>query len=122
MDYDLIFKYTRKQAIEDGVLVDITEPAKEKGFRVPVAVTSAVWHDFIVPPEAAIGQSIEGRLHDLLWMLLLKIKSGANGQIVFFDVIFTDKEGKQEQVKLKCISGAGDDGEHVLTIMLPNED
>jgi type I site-specific restriction-modification system R (restriction) subunit len=32
---DVIYSYTRKQAIEDGVLVDITEMAKEAGSSIP---------------------------------------------------------------------------------------
>lgn len=41
-----IYIYTRKQAIEDGVLIDVTETAKEAGFKVPVAVTCAL-HEII---------------------------------------------------------------------------
>ena len=31
----VIFQYSRAQAIEDGVLIDLTEWAKELGFKVP---------------------------------------------------------------------------------------
>ena len=34
----VIYAYTRAQAIEDGVLADVTETAKEAGFKLPVAV------------------------------------------------------------------------------------
>jgi len=33
--------YTRKQAISDGVLVDVTDMAKEAGIKYPVALTAA---------------------------------------------------------------------------------
>lgn len=46
-DAPVIHAYTRAQAIADGVLVDISETAKEAGFRYPVACTSAVWSDCI---------------------------------------------------------------------------
>jgi len=39
---DIIFSYTRAQAIEDGVLVDVSELAREASFRYPVAVTQGV--------------------------------------------------------------------------------
>ena len=39
---ELIYAYTRKQAIEDGVLVDVTETAKEAGFRVSLAISSTL--------------------------------------------------------------------------------
>jgi hypothetical protein len=36
-DDDLIYSYTRAQAIEDGVLVDVSEMAREGGIRFHVA-------------------------------------------------------------------------------------
>ena len=39
----VISVYTRAQAIEDGILVDVSETAREAGFRIPVAVTRSVW-------------------------------------------------------------------------------
>ncbi len=35
--FNVIFLNTRKQAIEDGNLIDVTEQAKETGFKVPVS-------------------------------------------------------------------------------------
>ena len=35
----VIFTFTRNQAIDDGVLVDGTQTAREAGFRIPVAIT-----------------------------------------------------------------------------------
>ena len=55
----VIFSYTRAQAIEDGVLVDLTEWAAETGFKIPVACTATVWHQYIMPPNGTkeLGQS-----------------------------------------------------------------
>jgi hypothetical protein len=36
-DADLIHRYTRADAIRDGVLIDVTQTAREAGFRWPVA-------------------------------------------------------------------------------------
>ena len=58
--WDLIFSYTRAQAIEDGVLVDVTETAKEAGFRIPVALTQSVWAEYVAVPEGVEGQDEEG--------------------------------------------------------------
>lgn len=44
---EAISTYTRAQAIEDGVLVDVSEIAKEAGFKFPVAVTRAAWADCV---------------------------------------------------------------------------
>ncbi len=61
-DAPVIFTYTRAQAIEDGVLVDLSEWAKETGFKIPVACTSEVWHSYITPPQGAreLGQAEDG--------------------------------------------------------------
>ena len=40
LEFDIISTYTRKEAIEDGVLIDVTDVAKLEGFRTPVAFTS----------------------------------------------------------------------------------
>src|SRR4051794_4558851 len=37
---EVIFAYTRADALADGVLIDVTDTAKEAGFRIPVAVTA----------------------------------------------------------------------------------
>ena len=66
---DLIFQYTRSQAIEDGVLIDVSEMAREAGFQWPVAVTAGVWalvND--IPPRYRGLQDPDGRLWDVLWM------------------------------------------------------
>ena len=121
----VIYRYTRKQAIDDGVLVDLTEWARETGFTIPVACTAAVWNQYVVPPgdTAELGQSERGRGHDLLWMLYVAIRrqQGAADRLLY-EVIFVNDKHEQETVQLKAICGPGDDGEAVLTVLLPNED
>ena len=51
----IIARYTRAQAIEDGVLIDVSKMAKEAGFVIPVAVTDAVWNEYIVPSDILRG-------------------------------------------------------------------
>ena len=124
-DAPVIYSYTRKQAIEDGVLVDLTEWSKETGFTIPVACTSAVWNQYIVPPEGTkeLGQSERGRAHDLLWMLFLAIRRNSQGgDYIQYEVIFLNRKKRHETVQLKAICGPGDDASPVLTVMLPNED
>jgi hypothetical protein len=43
--FEVVHRYTRAQAIDDGVLVDVTTQAKGCGFRIPVAMTSALFND-----------------------------------------------------------------------------
>jgi hypothetical protein len=42
-DADLIYRYTRADALRDGVLIDVSEVAREAGFKWPVALTAADW-------------------------------------------------------------------------------
>lgn len=135
-DAPVIFSYTRAQAIDDGVLVDLSEWAKETGFKISVACTSEVWHSYITPPQGTreLGQSERGRAHDVLWMLFVAIKrrpssrdsesaGGADaGEQLLYEVIFLQAPHRQETVELKAICGPGDQGEPVLTIMMPYED
>ena len=123
-DAPVIFQYTRAQAIEDGVLIDLTEWAKETGFRFPVACTAAVWNGYIVPTDKTreIGQSERGRVHDLLWMLFNAIRKHGDGDTVLFDVMFLQTPDRHAVVKFKSVCGPGDQGEPVITVMLPGED
>ena len=59
---EAIYSYTRQQAIEDGVLIDVSNLAKEAGFRFPVAFTRAVWSYNVEVPEGVTGQDETGRL------------------------------------------------------------
>lgn len=81
MEGPVIYEYTRKQAIEGGVLIDVTDLAREAGFKYPVAVTAAVWGEYVAVPDACPWQDQNGRLWDLLWMFLYAIKRGADGEV-----------------------------------------
>jgi uncharacterized protein DUF6573 len=58
--------YTRAQAVEDGVLIDITEQAKETGLLLPTVITDHVHNVLECIPKESVGQDYRGRLHDLL--------------------------------------------------------
>lgn len=120
----LIHRYTRAEALADGVLVDLSEWASETGFKVPVACTRSVWEQWIVPPEGTRewGQSERGRAHDVLWLLFVAIRGAGNREQLEYEVIFLDADQRQRIVKLKAVCGPGDHGEPVLTVMLPSED
>ena len=121
---DIIDVYTRAQAVEDGVLVDVSEVAREAGFKFPVAITRAVWCDVVEPDDIAKahGESESGRLWDVLFMLHMAIKQqGMDGDMIHYQLLAT-KDGRKHKVELKAICGPGDQGEPVITVMLPEED
>jgi hypothetical protein len=80
---EVISTYSRAQAIEDGVLVDVGEMAIEAGFRIPVALTSAAWSDCVVwsdaDSERQVYQDQSGRLFDVLYMAHHAIRSSRSG-------------------------------------------
>ena len=127
---DLIYSYTRAQAIEDGVLIDATEMAAEAGFKWPVALTAAAWADCVAwgdaDNERQAYQDQSGRLWDVLFMASYAIRTAKNSdQQLPFDLYRIPRNGratKSQRLTLKLILGPGDDGEPVITIMLPQED
>lgn len=128
-----ISTYSRKEAIEDGMLVPTTdlvpdEPdfAKQAGWKVPVALTTTV-ADLCIPTERELakGQSVKGRLWDVLNMA--RMYGGRDTDTVFYPCIFWVSGRDQFQgagsrtVHLKAVIGPGDTMDPVLTIMMGNE-
>lgn len=119
---DLIFAYTRAEAIADGVLLDVSTMAKQAGFRYPVAVTSAVWHDCLHVPARVPWQDQTGRLWDILNVLRVAIRSAGDLDTVRFSVRVQNNPDCAETIHLKALCGPGDHAEPVITIMYPDED
>ena len=122
LEMPLIYAYTRAQALEDGVLADVSEMAREAGFVWPVALTAAVWtivED--IPRRYQAWQSVEGRLWDVLWMAYCAIRSAEHSGTELRYTLLMD-HGRRRYLTLKLVTGPGDHGEPVVTIMLPDED
>ena len=122
--WNIIYAYTRAQAIADGVLVDVTEAAKAIGFKLSTVVTDHLFHDYVeVPVDLdGEGQSVTGRLHDLMVLALFAARKAVNTDRVTFKVDFLMAPGRKETVDVVAHIGPGDHGEPVLTIMLPEDD
>ena len=121
---DLIHRYTRAQAIEDGVLIDVSAVAREAGITYPVALTRAAWERCVTVPPGVECQDEAGRLWDVLWLLRCTIGRSEGGPEVRFGVHVRDdnREGTSPLVRMKALCGPGDDGEPVITLMLADED
>jgi hypothetical protein len=126
---ELISSYSRRQAIEDGVLVDLMQPetvgaVREAGFKFPVAMTAGAFAATVaeIDKELPQGQDLQGRLWDVLWMLSLAIRSTRQStDRVSFRVSVWDGKRRNE-VKLWSVCGPGDNAQPVITIMLEGED
>lgn len=138
---EVISSYSRAQAIEDGVLVDLTDPqftfrpnlqiVKEAGIKFPVAMTAEAFAKTITEKDGPLPpcQDLSGRLWDVLYMFKLAARAG--GTEIRFRVSVINwvyvkgqrvNRTKRETVVLKAICGPGDNAEPVITIMLPHED
>ncbi len=139
----VVHRYTRQQAIEDGVLVDLSNttdawvPAmvREAGITIPVAMTTTAFVDCVSPidgegMELAPGQDIKGRLWDVLWMFVCAVRSGGQdaSEILFrLRVVPNLPAGSQRNpraklVTLKAVIGGDDNGKPCITFMYPHED
>ena len=145
----MMHRYTRKQAIEDGILVDLSAGTaewipgmvREAGIRIPVAMTTTVFADCVSPLEDSglelgPGQDIKGRLWDVLWMFANAVRwRGSSGQqadnegeLMFRLRVVpnlpkgSDRQPRAKLVTLKAVIGGNDDGSPCITIMYPHED
>lgn len=121
---DVIHSYSRKEAIADGVLVDVSETAREAGITFPVALTAAVYEKYVKVPRGVTCQDEAGRLWDVVWMtrFAIKMSKGGSELAVKLHVRNNNRPGTPPLVTLKAVCGPGDNMEPVITIMLPDED
>jgi hypothetical protein len=138
---EVISSYTRAQAIADGVLVSLNDPSftfrpglnicAEAGIKFPVAMTIAAFAKTVSELDTPLPpcQDISGRLWDVLSMFNWAAKRG--GSEICFPVTVINwvcvggkriNRTKRETVILKALCGPGDNGEPVITIMLPDQD
>ena len=122
-DADIISQYTRAQALEDGELVDLNQwiPVQESGYKFPTACTRAVFSIIERAVEnKRYGNDYKGVIWDIFWMsrngIAKRWETGAE-----FWVMITGT-GTQSSYRFKIECGPGDNGEPVMTIMLPDED
>lgn len=127
--FEVIHTYSARDALKDGTFVDISEYAKENGFRYRVLTTRKVI-DRCTPSkeeEEREGQSFSGRMHDMLWMAYLAArKSSGSDEITSFQVSFRDVVKHRSRDKIETLWAvvepiAPDDPEPVVIIAFPDE-
>lgn len=122
---EVIYAYTRKQALADGFQVDVTTTAQEAGIRFPVFLTRAVFDAYVAVPKDVTGQDESGRLWDIVWMLRFAIRKAAHGQDRLPFALYVRNDNRRPKlVKLIATCGAldMDDPQPAITVMLPDED
>lgn len=118
---DPIHRYSRADAIADGVLIDVSAVAREAGIRYPVALTAAVWERCVAVPPGVLFQDEAGRLWDVLWMLACAIRRGGSGPEVRFAVHVRNdnRERTPPLVRLQALCGPGDEGRVIAVLLTP---
>jgi hypothetical protein len=112
-----IYSYSRAQALEDGVLVDLCQLDPIRlAFKYPVACTDTVW-SIIEAATHEAHQDLNGISHDIATMAHLAIHLSSGGDTVRFKVSIA---GETHTLKLHI--GPGDTLDPVITLMLPSED
>jgi len=127
-DCNIISSYSRLQAISDGYLVDVSDVAKEAGFKFPVALTRAVWNDCVEwdhkDTERQTHQDQEGRLWDVVYMAANASRQSTTDELIYqlYRIPRGGRIKNSALITLKSHIGPGDNGEPVITIMKPSED
>jgi hypothetical protein len=122
---EVIYTYTRAQAIADGGQVQIIQTAQEAGISFPVFITRAAFDAYVTVPPGIIGQDEAGRLWDVVWMLRFAILKARPGQNRLPFALYVRNEHRAPRlVKLIAVCGPldVDDPQPAITVMMPDED
>ena len=122
---NVIYSYTRAQAIADGVQVEVTKTAQEAGIRFPVFITRTAFDAYVTVPPDVTGQDEAGRLWDVVWMLRFAILKAQPGQARLPFALYVRNDNRAPRL-IKLIAMCGpldmDAPEPAITIMMPDED
>ena len=124
----VIYSYTRKQAVADGVQVDVTKTAQEAGIKFPVFLTRTVFDAYVAVPGGraqAPGQDEAGRLWDIVWMLrfgILRSRPGVDRIPVALYVRNENRRAKLVKLIATCSALDISDPQPAITVMMPDED
>jgi hypothetical protein len=122
---EVIYSYTRAQAVADGVLVEVTKTAQEAGIKFPMFLTRAVFDNYVAVPEGVTGQDEAGRLWDLVWLTrfaIIRARPGVDRLPVALYVRNDNTRAKLVKLIATCGALDMDDPQPAITVMLPDED
>jgi excisionase family DNA binding protein len=111
-------KKTRRDAIEEGELIEITHMGKDAGIVYPLAV-SARAAQCLVPFPNIPQETVTENLWDTLHAFREKAKRTVETEFEFSVSLY--QNGLVPTITLKAAVSPGDDGEPVITIMAPEE-
>jgi hypothetical protein len=114
---ETVHSYTRSQAIEDGVLIDLSVlEITRRHWTVQVRCTDSVW-GIIEDAVTHHGRDLIGILHDLYTVAKHGIKPATSQDRVYFKATVGVRTHD-----FVLAYGPGDTAMPVLTLMLPSDD
>ena len=127
---EIISTYSRAQAVEDGVLVDVSDIMRQTGITTKTALTRTLYEDCVAWTDADTKrqtyQDESGRLWDVLFMCSRVVRSlNRSGDSVLFQVLRVPRGGRGMRprlVTLKVVLGRDELDEWTLTVMRTDED
>ena len=122
---EVIYSYTRAQAVADGVQVDVSKVAAEAGIRFPVFLTRTVFDAFVTVPPDVTGQDEAGRLWDIVWMTrfaIIRARPGVDRLPVALYVRNDNRAARLVKLIATCGALDRDDPQPAITVMMPDED
>ena len=129
----IVFAYTRADAIDDGVLIDLRREGfddvlklsgvgESRGRTISVAMTETSFRatvGSIVRQRTKLEQTeVRSNLIGVLHDMRAAVKATTGGDRVHW----TSRDVRGGEAKLWALCGPGDDAEPVITIMLEGED
>jgi hypothetical protein len=121
---EVIFVYSRAQAVADGYQVEVTKTAQEAGIKFPMFLTRAVFDNYVAVPEGVTGQDEAGWLWDLVWMMRFAIlRSHGHTDRLPVALYVRNDNHRAKLVKLIATCGAldVDDPSPAIALMMPDE-
>ena len=122
---EVIYAYTRAQAVADGFQVEVTKTAQEAGIKFPVSSLAPRLTIMLTVPPNVTGQDEAGRLWDVVWMLRFAIQKAQSGQARLPFALYVRNDNRAPRL-IKLIAMYGpldiDDPRPVITVMMPDED
>lgn len=120
-EWEIAHLYSRADAIEEGVLIDVSSTAKELGIVYPTALTSTCWADAVALPHGADWGTEQARLNVLLERAIDELNL-SGGDHAVFDLHVLDGPCSERRVQLRASFVPDDDLRPVITVMLAKED
>jgi hypothetical protein len=113
---DVIFSYTREQAIADGAFIDVTESAQTVGARFDVAITAAgIWADVVQKDSLRLDHFLMAVFQDM------RNREFTGGLETEFKFTFRRADGVLVTENIWYAGEANQDGTPAVNIFLPSE-